>query len=201
VAASSTRPSLLNRLRDQGDQDAWREFSERYSDLLLRFALRRGMRIHDAEDVVQATLARLARSLVRFEYRPELGTFRGYLRRVVEHELMRAHARRLRDPACSALSEDGEHLPHAPPEHDAMWEEEWVQHHYRLALAAVRREVTPKTYAAFAQLLEGASPAEVAATHALAVDAVYKIKQRMRERLQTALDAQLRREEFRERDA
>ncbi len=190
---------MLHRLRDQGDQAAWREFSARYGDLLLRFALRRGLQIHDAEDVVQATLARLARSLVRFVYRPELGTFRGYLRRVVEHELVRADARRRRGPACSPLAQDGDELPPAPSEHDALWEQEWVQHHYRLALDSVKQSVTPKTFAAFAQLLDGASPAHVAASQGLALDAVYKIKQRMRERLQVALDAQLRAEEFRER--
>jgi RNA polymerase sigma-70 factor (ECF subfamily) len=198
MPSSSTRPSLLDRLRDRRDDEAWREFAERYRDLLLRYALRRGLAIHDAEDVVQASLGRLARSLTCFEYRPELGTFRAYLLRVVENELRRAAERRRAGPAQIPLEEWDDHAAPPPPERDALWEEEWIQHHYRLALAKVRGAVTPQTSAVFQELMDGVAPLEIAARHGLGVDAVYKIKQRMRDRLQAAVDAQVRAEEFRE---
>jgi len=196
---ASTRVSLLDRLRDTADQVAWREFADRYSDLLLRYALQRGLAIHDAEDAVQASLVRLSRSLTRFEYRAELGTFRAYLRRVVENEIRRAAERRRSRP--STLPIDAERDVAAPEsgQLEEIWNREWMDHHYRLALAAVRDVVEPQTFAAFESLLSGTPVAEVAAAFSMSADNVYKIKQRMRDRLREAVESQLRAEEFRER--
>jgi RNA polymerase sigma factor (sigma-70 family) len=199
MARASTHPSLLDRLRDSADAEAWREFAERYRDLLLRYALQRGLAIHDAEDVVQASLARLSRSLVRFEYRPQIGTFRGYLRRVVENEVRRAEGRRR--PELLPLEEGGDLLASESEELERIWRREWMDHHYRLALATVRAAVTPRTYAVFERLLAGEAPADVARGFGLSDDAVYKVKQRVRERLQQAIETQLKAEEFRERRA
>ena len=109
----STHRSLLERLRDGEDEQAWREFSERYRGLLLRYALRRGLPIHDAEDVVQASMLKLATRLEFFVYRPEVGTFRAYLGRVVENEIRRVRARRR--PAPVDLEQPGGLEPEADP--------------------------------------------------------------------------------------
>jgi DNA-directed RNA polymerase specialized sigma24 family protein len=74
-----------------------------------------------------------------------------------------------------------------------------MQHHYRLALATARDAVAPKTFETFMLLVEGLSAAETAQRQGITLDAVYKVKQRMRERLQEALDAQFEDEEHRER--
>jgi hypothetical protein len=45
-----TPASLLSRVRDHEDTAAWSEFDVRYRDRIIRYALRRGLQAHDAED-------------------------------------------------------------------------------------------------------------------------------------------------------
>jgi RNA polymerase sigma-70 factor (ECF subfamily) len=194
---SSTHVSLLDRLRDRPDAQAWDDFVARYRELMLRVALRRGLPIHDAEDVVQSSLARLARVLPNFVYRPELGQFRGYLRTIVQNEIRRAAARRAR----VAQPVDDAHFEALPvePELAAAWEEEWEHHLLRLAYREVRREMSDDAVALFEALLAGETPTEIAARTGASIDSVYKTKQRVQARLKRCIDQQREREEFRER--
>ncbi len=48
-----TRSTLLVRLRDPTDQDAWRTFDELYRPMLVGYACARGLDQADAEDVAQ----------------------------------------------------------------------------------------------------------------------------------------------------
>src|SRR3954469_2676729 len=102
---TSTHPSLLERLRDAGDAAAWREFDRRYGELIVRYARARGLQQADAEDVRQAVLLSLSRSMPRFEYSPARGRFRHYLGRVVRNAVSRWGSRRGCPPgAAGALS-------------------------------------------------------------------------------------------------
>ena len=80
MGSDSTRASLLSRVRDPGDAASWREFDARYRDLVLRYCRRSGLQESDAEDVRQGMMMTLARRMRSFEYRPEVGRFRDYLR-------------------------------------------------------------------------------------------------------------------------
>ena len=51
-----TRPSLLLRLRNPQDEQAWREFLELYEPLIERLARRRGLQHADARELVQEVL-------------------------------------------------------------------------------------------------------------------------------------------------
>ena len=48
-----TRPSLLLKLRDARNQQAWTEFLEIYQPLILRLTRRRGLQEADAREVTQ----------------------------------------------------------------------------------------------------------------------------------------------------
>ena len=60
-----TRASLLSRLKDGTDQNAWWEFDRAYRDLILSYACRQGLQPADAEDVRQLVMMNLARSMPR----------------------------------------------------------------------------------------------------------------------------------------
>ncbi len=70
MGLETTRPSLLRRLRDPQDHDAWREFDARYGELVLRYCLSRGLQHSDGEDVRQMVMLSLSRTLRSFEYSP-----------------------------------------------------------------------------------------------------------------------------------
>ncbi len=51
-----TRRSLLNRLKDWGDQESWQEFFELYSRLIHSVALKAGLTKAEAQEVLQETV-------------------------------------------------------------------------------------------------------------------------------------------------
>src|SRR5688572_18449843 len=59
---SDTRPSLLKRVRDPRDAEAWRQFEGRYGELVLAYCRARGLQPCDAEDVRQLVMAKLVSS-------------------------------------------------------------------------------------------------------------------------------------------
>lgn len=186
-----TRASLLGRLRESGDEAAWREFDRRYQGLVVRYCLRRGLQIADAEDVRQTVMIGLARSLKGFSYDPARGRFRSYLGRVVGHAITRFQQTRRHEVSFEDFSESE---AAAAPEHD-QWIDEWRAHHLRLALDAVRPTVEPTSLAVFERLLDGRDVAEVAVETGLTEAAVHKIKQRMRDRLKDLVARQIQDEE------
>lgn len=78
----STQASLLERLADPGDEDAWREFVGIYAPHVYTWAKRHGMQDCDAADVTQIVLGRLVKGMQTFRYDPAKGRFRGWLRTV-----------------------------------------------------------------------------------------------------------------------
>ena len=84
---SLTSITLLNRIRsDRRDEDAWREFVQRYGIRIYQWCLKRNLQPIDAEDVTQNVLLKLSRHLEQFQYDPSL-SFRGWLRRVTENAI------------------------------------------------------------------------------------------------------------------
>lgn len=192
----TTQPSLLSRVRDASDQAAWREFDAKYRDLILRYALRRGLQASDAEDVRQIAMLNLARGLRGFHYEDQRGRFRHYLARVIQNAIHRYY----RTPREERLGLDSGVLAESPADEsgalDREWEEEWRAHHYRLALETVRETVEPRSVEVFEGLLGGESPEAVAERFDMDRGAVYKVKQRVRDRLKELIQQQIREEEL-----
>ena len=184
-----TRPSLLRRLRDPSDQSAWVDFDDLYRDLIVGYLRRRGVQATDADDILQMVMLRMSRSLAHFEYDPQAGRFRDYLRRTVENTLR--SQRRKRRPA-ELHTEVARNLAADPD--DDLWNDEWRAFHYQRAMLTMRREHDRRTLETFDLLVAGKPVAEVAEAMALSKDAVYKIQQRVRRRVQELVATQIERE-------
>src|SRR5262249_47130775 len=74
-----TRASLLVRLRDPQDHDAWQQFFQVYSSVVYGLARRRGLQDADAADLMQDVLRRVALAAGKLDYDPRKGTFRSWL--------------------------------------------------------------------------------------------------------------------------
>ena len=61
----STRASLLVRLRDAGDQEAWRQFVGLYGPLIYRYGRRHRLQDADAADLTQEVLRAVSVSVGR----------------------------------------------------------------------------------------------------------------------------------------
>ena len=78
---------------------------------------------------------------------------------------------------------------------DEMWEREWVRHHLRVAMQTIRSTYAPQSVEVFDRLLAGRSTRDVAREMEMSEEAVHKVKQRIRNRLQTLVATQLAEED------
>jgi RNA polymerase sigma factor (sigma-70 family) len=89
-----TRASLLERLKDMGDQASWDAFYEIYHELIFSVARRAGLTESEAREVVQDTLIAVARKMPGFTYDPAKDSFKGWLLTVVRWRILDQLSRR-----------------------------------------------------------------------------------------------------------
>ena len=181
----STRPSLLLRIRDPGDATSWQSFAEIYGPLIRGFCRGQGLQEADASDVGQEVLAQVAHSIRSFEYQPGRGRFRDWLGTVTRHKIARFVATRDRgDRAAGGEQAAGQFEAIESPEADSEWTSAFHDRILQVALARVRRDFEPATWAAFEQIwLDDRPTAGTAAALGLTIDAVYAAKSRVLKRL------------------
>lgn len=181
-----TQPSLLVRIRDRADNDAWARFVEIYGPLIYGFVRKRGLQDADAVDLVQDVLRSVAGAISRLEYDPARGKFRAWLFTIVKNRLtnyLKVQARRETGSGDSAVAEQ---LASEPAADD--WQVQWEADHQRRlfgwASEQVQAEVEARTWLAFRKTaVDGASGKEVARELNMSVAAVYLAKSRVMARL------------------
>src|SRR5262249_5744149 len=92
----ATQPSLLVRLRDAQDKDAWRQFVEVYAPAVYGYARKRGLQDADAADVMQEVLRSVMQTIGRLEYENLRVSFRAWLFTLAHHRLCDFLTRRAR---------------------------------------------------------------------------------------------------------
>jgi RNA polymerase sigma factor (sigma-70 family) len=190
----STSSTLLQRLRDTTDAEAWREFDRRYGELIVRYCRARGLQQADAEDIRQLVLLSLSKGLSGFAYSPERGRFRAYLATCIRNTIFRWSKRP--NSVLQGLPEVEESIVDGgTTETDILFEQEWVRHHFRLAMGEVRRSFDQRSVDIFDRLLRGGSFYTVAAELSTTPEAVRKVKDRIRDRLREIIAQQLAAEE------
>src|SRR5437868_1424080 len=74
-----TRASLIGRLKNWQDQASWQEFFDTYWKLIYGVARKSGLSDFEAQDVVQETMASVAKHMPLFKYNPAIGSFKCWL--------------------------------------------------------------------------------------------------------------------------
>jgi RNA polymerase sigma-70 factor (ECF subfamily) len=188
----STRPSLLVRLRDPGDERAWGEFLEIYGPLLRRLALRRGLQEADAADLTQDVFRAVAAAIERWDPDPARGSFRGWLFRLARNlivNLLAAQRRHPRGTGDSAFQDLLERQPAPDLEESLLFEGEYRRQLFAWAAERVRGEFRTPTWEAFWWVaVEGQDPRSVAEQLGMTVGAVYIAKSRVMARLKRAIE-------------
>src|SRR5205823_6500855 len=93
---SATSVSLLRRLNDPQDGQAWGDFASRYRGRILDWCLRRGLQREDAEDATQDLLVKVRDKIRTFRFDRARGGFRGWLMAVVRRAVTDLHRDRAR---------------------------------------------------------------------------------------------------------
>lgn len=196
-----TQVTLIARLRNPSDQEAWTRFETLYRELIVRFTVRQGVQHADAEDVAQAVFRSLTVSMPQFRLDPTKGRFRSYLFRAVRNEISRVRRSSTRptDGSESLTPAGGLIGSHTARSGDLgaddplerMFDDEWINHHFRLALAQVRQTFTSRSVEIFERLMAGDSLNTVALKFDTTPDVVQKVKQRVRDRMKDLVSRQI----------
>lgn len=187
----ATRSSLLVRLRDSRDAQAWSEFVDLYAPLVYRFGCKQGLQDADAADLAQDTLRAVAGAIGKFEDDPRHGSFRGWLFTIVRNRLSDFLAKRSRHERGSGDTAMLDRLEQEP-DRQAELSKEWdLVHERQLLLTAserIRGQFEEKTWQAFWRTtVDGASGKDVAGALDMTVAAVYLAKSRVMARLKHAV--------------
>ena len=213
--AGTTRPSLLIRIRNSGDREAWHQFVDLYAPLIYGLARKRGLQDADAADVTQEVFRAVANRIARnqesevrdqnsevrsqrsegqesgiWEYDPKRGSFRSWLYTVTRHKISDFLAGR-KQPRGTGDTGTQRFLEKQPGtyEDESDWQRKYQQRLFAWAAERIQVEFQEPTWKAFWQLaVEGKSGEETARSLGMSVGAVYVAKSRVLARLKKEIE-------------
>jgi RNA polymerase sigma-70 factor (ECF subfamily) len=182
---SGTGTTLLRLLQAPGDARAWAAFVDRYGPRIFGWCRKWNLQQADAENVTQEVLIKLYEKI--HLYKPERGSFRGWLKTVTQH----AWSDYLKSQARAGVAEGGTddlkrfHSVEAREDLVRHLEEEFDREVFEAAKARVQLRVAPNTWEAFVLLaVEGKSGAEAAAQLDMTISGVFVARRRVQTMLQ-----------------
>ena len=190
--APETRPSLLLRLRDARDQQAWSTFLEIYQPLIYRVIRQRRVQDADAREVTQEVLLALANSIDQWEADPDRGTFRGWLTTITRNLVVNFLIKQSRHPRGSGDSDFRrglESLPAPAGNESALFDVEERRQIFRWAADRIRPEFREANWQAFWRTaVEGQGAIEVARELGISPGLVYVSRNRVMKRLREKVE-------------
>jgi RNA polymerase sigma-70 factor (ECF subfamily) len=183
-----TSLTLLQRLR-ANDGDAWHVMVQLYTPLVCHWAARSGVRGADVEDVTQEVFHAAATHMEQFRRERPGDSFRGWLRGITRNMVLQHFRHDSRHPRASGgtdalarLKEVEDVAPTGAGDDEDPAEE--LDGLRRRALELVRSEFEERTWRAFWQtVVDGRSPADIAAEMGISPTAVRMAKSRVLRRL------------------
>lgn len=182
LSVSHTRESLLLRLKNEGGEEAWREFHNIYGRLIFGYSLHFDISYAEAEDIVQEVCIKVFRQIIRFDYSPQRGRFRSWLKTITHNAvvdyLRRKQSRRKTSKEYRIQLES--ELEAARSRDDDAWRTEWEKALLESALERVRERVGEETFLVFKRyVIDDQSASEVSEETTLDANAVYAVKHRV----------------------
>jgi len=156
-----TSQSLLFRLRNPADADAWQEFAEIYRPVIVRMASVKGLQTADAEDLAQKVLVSILGAIKRWDPSGQ-AKFRTWLKRITENAILNAITRTKPDRANGGDLDQSlldEHPDRNGPDSELL-RIEFRREIFHWAARRVRSEFTETTWKAFWLTAVEACPAE-----------------------------------------
>ena len=179
-----TRHSLLLRLHDPADHDAWNAFAEIYRPVIVRLAIAKRLQPADAEDLAQKVLMSVARAISGWD--PDgSASFRTWLKRITDNAIVNVLTRLRPDRAVGQAEVD--HLLNEPgrdgPDSQLL-QLEFRREVFHWAAARIAAEFSPETWQAFwLTAVEGMSAEEAGQRLAKNRGSIYTARSRVMKRL------------------
>lgn len=178
----STSVSLLKRVKNREDREAWSRLVDLYAPLVYTWGRRAGLDDSDASDLTQEVLTVLAQQLPEFEY-DSSQSFRGWLKTITTNRAKNFHRAAASRPA---FGDDSAIRREADPAADIRLFErnEYASYVVKQLLATVRHEFRDDVWEAFRlQVFEDRSAEDIAKALGMTRNSVYLAKSRVLLRL------------------
>jgi len=187
-----TRNTLLTRLREADDQEAWREFVEIYEPLIYRSIRSKGLQHADAQELTQEALLAVAEAIGSGDYEHGKGTFRGWLFRIARNMTIN-FLTRARPAQRGVGGTDFVRLLREQPDSSGEELRQFDRDHERevfhWAARRIRGEFQESTWRAFWKTgVEGVAIEEAARELGLSVGAIYAARSRVMARLRRVIE-------------
>ncbi|HBE71162.1 MAG TPA: hypothetical protein DDW52_23700 [Planctomycetaceae bacterium] len=182
-----TRASLVLRIRDPNDQQAWNEFVRLYQPVVYRVARSRGLQEADSMDLVQTVFVAIAGSIGKWSPRDERTRFRNWLLRVAKNATLNALTRRPQAQVAEAADLLDE-VAAPDPQSETLIELEYRRQLFIRASEMVRGDFTEDTWRAFElTAVEGFSSEAAAQELGKSIGTIYAARSRIIKRLSEAV--------------
>jgi RNA polymerase sigma-70 factor (ECF subfamily) len=190
-----TRWTLIKRLKDLDDNEAWRGFFDTYWRLIHGTALKAGLTEAEAQDVVQETVISLSRKIGQFNPEPEAGSFKSWLLQMTRWRIVDQIRKRLPakpsvpGPANPTETSTTNRVPDPGGlDLEKIWDEEWRENLIAAALERVQRQTSAKHYQLFYLYVIRELPVDqVARVTGATPNEVYIVKHRVQPLFEKAL--------------
>jgi RNA polymerase sigma-70 factor (ECF subfamily) len=178
-----TSLSLLDRLQQGPNDDAWQRMVGVYSPLIQAWLRRYTRSDQDVEDLAQEVLAVVVRKLPEFQHRVRVGSFRRWLRSITVNclrDFWRTQRYRPRITGRHAFGEVLDQLEDSQSALSKLWDREHDEHVTRHLLEKIRPRFEERTWLAFQMVALQAIPVEeVARDLGMTPNAVFIAKSRV----------------------
>jgi RNA polymerase sigma-70 factor (ECF subfamily) len=186
-----TRETLIRRLPNAADAEAWDAFIGIYEPLLFRLACGRGMQRVDAEDFVQEVLAAVTKGIDQWLADDNRGPFRAWLFRIASNLAINFLTRPKHQRLGSGDSQIARLLDEQPARSEDSSElflKEYRRELFRWAAQRVRENVSETQWMAFwLTSVEDRPIAEVAREFGMSVGSVYIARSRVTKRIRDTI--------------
>ena len=187
----NTQQTLIRRLKGDCDEQSWEEFTAIYRPYI--YTIIRNMHIsgNDAEDIAQQVILKVWKGIGKVEYSPDR-RFRNWLSTVTSNCVKDFIRKRVAAAALLEKASRDDTLSYlhaiALPDISRIAEKEWGTHLANMAMERIEGAFSKKAIQSFLMSLEGIPAPEIAEKLEIKVNSVYRLKNRVKERLANEIE-------------
>jgi len=178
---TSTHQTLIERVKDPSNEKAWDLFTDTYSAYIDEVLRKTGIFKENVIDLRQDILVKLWKKLPEFDYEPRKTKFRTWLAKVIKNTAYNYASSTKREKERVQLyyldKDEGKDA------FDQLLEEEWQEFLCQRALESLKTSYSVQSIAIFKKSLLGESVSDLAKEFSLKENTIYRIKNRVKERL------------------
>lgn len=181
-----TKQTLLVRIKDKDDQQAWEEFVVYYDSFILRVL--RSLRIDSAEedDLKQEILLKLWKSLKSLDYNPQRARFRTWLGTVIRnkvYDFLRKKQRTVKSSPVEDFQVEQQSVDLNEEEMINIIDKEWCKNITQIALKNLESVFSGNAIQVFKLSLEETPAKKIAEKLDIAENSVYTLRKRVESKL------------------